>query len=208
MKRSLTPSFRSLLASVPAILLIASPLSGVRAEDSSVTGKESLVRSLQAPPAVRSFAPTSSTRSGYATKETTGGGKRSIAIVEVSVASQANVSLQSIRFKLDSTEPLNQTSWNQLNELAAALKELSGEGGAFLIEGHTCSLGEADHNNELSLARAEFIRDYLAGKGVPLRALKAIGCGEAEAEHDHVTPNSSESVLASYRKVMVHRIAE
>lgn len=129
-------------------------------------------------------------------------------MVDVAVAPQANVSLSNIRFKLGSTELLDETSVRQLDQLAAALKDLAGQGGRFLIEGHTCSKGDAERNDSLSYDRAEKVRGELIAKGVPASSLKAIGCGEAEAARAGVSNSSDEVVLGPYRKVMVHALAE
>jgi len=121
------------------------------------------------------------------------------------VDAEAKVSMP-IRFRLDSSDKLaDQASQQQLDELVKALQNpLPGQ--RFLIEGHTCVKGEVEHNNRLSIARANFVVGYLKDRGVPLSALEATGCGQAEAAKKQLQPTADESTLAPYRKVMLFRI--
>ncbi|MDQ6995750.1 MAG: OmpA family protein, partial [Mariprofundaceae bacterium] len=48
----------------------------------------------------------------------------------------------------------------------------------FRIEGHTDSLGDAKENQQLSLQRAESVRDFLIAAGVDAASIKALGYGE------------------------------
>ncbi len=48
------------------------------------------------------------------------------------------------------------------------------------IVGHTDSTGNDAINNPLSLARANSVRDYLAGRGVPAHSIRAEGRGSRE----------------------------
>lgn len=65
----------------------------------------------------------------------------------------------------------------QLTELAGALKSPRLAGQRFELAGHTDASGRAQRNRELSLARAEAVRDYLAGQGVDAAALGVEGHG-------------------------------
>lgn len=47
-----------------------------------------------------------------------------------------------------------------------------------LIEGHTDSTGSADYNRQLSLQRADSVRDYLAGRGIDGNRLATAGLGQ------------------------------
>jgi outer membrane protein OmpA-like peptidoglycan-associated protein len=51
-----------------------------------------------------------------------------------------------------------------------------------LIEGHTDSTGSSDYNLQLSQLRAESVRAYLVGNGVPAQQIRAIGYGETRPE--------------------------
>jgi len=48
----------------------------------------------------------------------------------------------------------------------------------FRIEGHTDSLGDGKENQQLSLQRAESVRDFLIAAGVDATSIKALGYGE------------------------------
>ncbi len=207
------PPFKS-MTFVALAMGLSFPLFSFSQESKGVTRSSEILRSLKKPKAKAGLTrsvfgnpKTTATRSGFVSRGANGK-TRSLEMVEVQVSSQANISLQSIRFKVNSTEPYDETSRTQLSELALALKTLAKDGGSFLIEGHTCSLGKSDHNNALSVKRAEFVRSYLVAQGVSSSALAAIGCGEAEAAKDKVSPDSSETILRPYRKVMIHRKVE
>lgn len=63
-----------------------------------------------------------------------------------------------------------------LDRLADVLKKESK--GQIVIEGHTDSIGSNAYNQALSQRRAEAVREYLIGRGVPAHQVSAIGKGE------------------------------
>jgi outer membrane protein OmpA-like peptidoglycan-associated protein len=95
-------------------------------------------------------------------------------------ASRKAVSFDNIFFKLDSTELRDDASRLQVEEIATTLKSPKLAGTRFLIEGHTCDLGEDAHNLKLSAKRAEAIRKLLIKRGVAKDRLASLGFGEAE----------------------------
>ncbi len=64
--------------------------------------------------------------------------------------------------------------------MAAALKKGRLQSRRFLIEGHTCDLGEAGYNLRLSARRADAIRLRLIAAGVAPGRLAVMGLGESE----------------------------
>ncbi len=172
--------------------------------EEEVISTEEIRRSVVEAEATRAWP---KTRAGYVFENSRSldADDRSIEIVAdtVRVDPDAHISLP-ITFALDSSTELTGNSSRQLEALANALKGMK-EGESYLIEGHTCVLGETDHNNRLSIARANFIVHSLIQRGVPARSLRAMGCGPAEAVKDGVSDDASEVVLAPYRKVMIHR---
>jgi len=56
------------------------------------------------------------------------------------------------------------------------------------IQGHTDSTGSPARNEELSLRRAEAVRDVLAGRGVNPRQMLVEGVGAARPIADNATP--------------------
>lgn len=53
------------------------------------------------------------------------------------------------------------------------------EGATITIEGFTDSAGPAEYNQRLGEARAESVRDYLAGQGLPADRMRTVSYGEA-----------------------------
>ena len=55
------------------------------------------------------------------------------------------------------------------------------------VAGHTCSIGTEDYNLGLSQRRADAVRDYLIGKGIPADRLTARGYGESQPVASNAT---------------------
>ena len=68
------------------------------------------------------------------------------------------------------------------------------------IQGHTDSTGSPAHNEELSLRRAEAVRDVLASRGVNPRQMLVEGDGAARPIADNTTPEGR----AANRRVELH----
>jgi outer membrane protein OmpA-like peptidoglycan-associated protein len=68
------------------------------------------------------------------------------------------------------------------------------------IQGHTDSTGSAAHNEELSLRRAQAVRDVLMGRGVRQEQMIVEGVGEARP----VADNTSAGGRARNRRVELH----
>lgn len=116
------------------------------------------------------------------------------AVVEAPKAAEPKVVVREhIRFASDSAE-LPTSARTRLNEVAAMLKN---DPRTLTIAGHTDSLGPAEPNQALSLARAEAVRAYLVEQGVAAERLKAVGMGE-----DHpVADNRKASGRAANRRI-------
>ena len=84
---------------------------------------------------------------------------------------------------------------SKLDEVAIALKQA--EGSQFVVEGHTDSVGSDSFNQELSVRRAQSVRDYLVDRGVPADKIKAVGFGKTRP----VTDNSTAEGRANNRRV-------
>lgn len=65
------------------------------------------------------------------------------------------------------------------------------------VQGHTCDLGEADYNRDLSARRAQAIKDYLVSQGIAADRLTPRGYGEDRPRF----PNDSEANRAKNRRV-------
>jgi OmpA-OmpF porin, OOP family len=67
----------------------------------------------------------------------------------------------------------------ELDRFAQGLAR-SAQTGSVVITGHTDRLGSAKGNQRLSLQRAESVKAYLVGQGVPAQRLSTRGAGAAE----------------------------
>jgi outer membrane protein OmpA-like peptidoglycan-associated protein len=118
------------------------------------------------------------------------------AFVQVPVVPEKQIAFR-LRFKLDSTELADAESDGLVTSIAKAMKELPDS--VFLLEGHTCDLGESAHNQSLSEARALRVRTLLGDLGIPSSRLLSVGLGESQSE----VPNTSESNRALNRRVVI-----
>lgn len=130
--------------------------------------------------------------SGKAMKRVTKGESQ---IVDASSA----ISFQNILFKLGTDELLDEKSIQQVRYIAEAMKRTNGVN--FLVEGHTCDLGDASNNKALSEKRATRIVNELIRLGVSDDRLQRLGFG---AENP-VVPNNSETNRQKNRRVMVYK---
>ncbi|MBL8744481.1 MAG: OmpA family protein, partial [Myxococcales bacterium] len=85
----------------------------------------------------------------------------------------------------------------KLNEVHKVLKD---QGSPKLrIEGHTDSVGSAEENRKLSLARADSVKAHLVSQGYPSDRIKTVGLGPDRP----VTDNSSAEGRANNRRVEI-----
>ncbi|MBA3548772.1 MAG: OmpA family protein [Nannocystis sp.] len=86
----------------------------------------------------------------------------------------------------------------KLSEVAAAL--LKGDPDAtFVVEGHTDSQGKADANKELSVNRANSVREYLVGHGIASDRITSAGHGPDRP----IADNKSAENRANNRRVEI-----
>jgi OOP family OmpA-OmpF porin len=74
---------------------------------------------------------------------------------------------------------------SQLDALLTKLKSLNWT--AMTVVGHTDSTGPAAYNQGLSERRAESVKSYLVGQGLPAAAIQASGQGESKPVADNAT---------------------
>ena len=124
-------------------------------------------------------------------------------------ASKKFVSFDNIFFKFDSAELRDRASELIVDDIAGALKSPKLKDAVFLIEGHTCDLGEDEYNFDLSARRAEAIRQMLIKRGISSKRLVALGFGESEIV-DPVkrsdTPGEAETRRMKSRRVVLRRL--
>jgi outer membrane protein OmpA-like peptidoglycan-associated protein len=119
--------------------------------------------------------------------------------VAVKVDADTGYGFQNIQFCIDSAELTGATTTLQLAEIAKAMQAAGTE--KFLIEGHTCDLGDEAHNLALSQNRALAVKAELTRLGVPPDRLQVIGFGES----DPVVDNTNESTRTQNRRVQIFR---
>ncbi len=119
--------------------------------------------------------------------------------IAVKVDADTACTFQNIQFRIDSAELVGSTTFAQLAEIAKGMTAAGTEN--FLIEGHTCDLGDTVHNLTLSQQRALAVKTALAGLGVPAARLQIIGFGENEP----VAANTDEAARSQNRRVQIFR---
>lgn len=124
-------------------------------------------------------------------------------------ASKKAVTFENLFFKLDSADFRDRASELQVDDIAAALKSPNLKDGAFLIEGHTCDIGEDEYNMKLSALRAETIRQMLIRRGISGDRLVVLGFGEKELVErvkDSDTAAKAETKRMKSRRVVLRRL--
>jgi len=102
--------------------------------------------------------------------------------------------LRGVTFGLNSAE-LAPQSKKTLDQEVAKLK--ADPNMKVVIQGHTCSLGSASYNQQLSESRAKAVMDYFIAQGIDPDRLEAEGRGEA----DPIASNATEAGRAQNRRV-------
>jgi len=106
-----------------------------------------------------------------------------------------------IPFEFDSSA-LQAQATAQLKQLRSALTSEALSKDQFVVAGHTDARGSAQHNQQLSMRRAEAVKRYLVDNGVAAERLQAVGYG---SEHLAV-PDRPED--ASNRRVEIRNLGE
>jgi outer membrane protein OmpA-like peptidoglycan-associated protein len=116
--------------------------------------------------------------------------------VMIPIAPEKQIAFR-LHFKKDSTDLADEASQQQVSKIAQAMKELPDA--VFLLEGHTCDLGEPGYNQHLSEARALQVRTLLGTFGIAANRLLSVGQGETQCE----VPNTSEFNRSLNRRVVI-----
>ncbi len=101
-----------------------------------------------------------------------------------------------VNFDRDSAV-IDQASQAVLDTAAASILE---QPAAVEVLGYTDNSGSEEHNLTLSQERADAVRNYLIGEGVPADSLTATGKGEA----DPIADNSTAEGRAKNRRIELH----
>lgn len=101
-----------------------------------------------------------------------------------------------INFNTGSAQ-IQSNSYTLLNNIYTQL--LTSEGLKVKLVGHTDNTGNPDKNRDLSLQRANSVRDYLIKKGIPSNRFETDGRGDSEP----LNSNSNEAEKAENRRVEI-----
>ena len=120
-------------------------------------------------------------------------------IVEIQVDADTETRFTNILFAFNSDRLEGAGTHAQLAEIAQAMKLAGTE--LFLVEGHTCDLGDTTYNKDLSQRRAEAVVAALAALQVPRGRLDAIGFGEEKP----LDPATNDTAREKNRRVQIYR---
>lgn len=124
---------------------------------------------------------TSNTSTSTSTSGSTSGSVS--ASVENEVTSALKDAFVNVSFETGKSV-LKSSSYPSLDELADVLKKTNW---GLKLEGHTDSTGDANFNLTLSKKRAEAVKNYLIGKGIPASRISAEGFGSSKPIADNKT---------------------
>lgn len=101
-----------------------------------------------------------------------------VQIVNEHISLEADALFKFDKWKLEDMLPAGRV---KLDELAAKLLEWEARGDSrVMLTGHTDRYGDDMYNMNLSMLRAQTVRQYLIDKGVTARTLTATGAGESQ----------------------------
>jgi len=200
-----TPLAKSTFAAtVLASWMMAGPLLAEQDNYTDLTGQEvtedELVSALQIP--VRGIGAGCAVFQEEMTRMTRGIGTLPTTAAEVPALQTMKSAGLSATFDLDSAQ-LTPLAKEQFKTVAEALNSNSLANQCFQIAGHTCDLGDAEHNMELSRERADAVKNYLVAQGVDPERLITTGYGETSP----IVPNTSEEQRRKNRRVEVGALA-
>jgi outer membrane protein OmpA-like peptidoglycan-associated protein len=181
------------MKTLPLLIALLSLTSALVAADPGIISAEELGKKWKRTKSIT--APVEKLRKGL-TVETGGAPAQTM---EVKVDADTEERFQNIQFALDSDRLEGAATFAQLTEIAKAMQMAGTE--KFLIEGHTCDLGDGGHNLGLSQKRALAVKAYLAGQGVAPERLQIIGFGP----QDPLVANTSEPARQQNRRVQIFR---
>ena len=101
---------------------------------------------------------------------------------------------ENVRFKINSTE-LTEESKQHLNEVKGVMDR--NDRLIVALTGHTCNLGAETLNKDLSVGRANIVKDYLIAQGVDANRITVSGEGEASP----IDTNATEEGRKNNRRV-------
>ncbi|UII19076.1 PorP/SprF family type IX secretion system membrane protein [Fulvivirga ligni] len=113
---------------------------------------------------------------------------------EVLTPEEKKIMAQTVRFELNS-DNLDKESKAFLDKVYSIVQKYPQFD--ITLTGHTCNLGEESYNHDLSVKRAEIVREYLSDRGVDKERIKTIGKGEISP----IASNDTETGKRTNRRV-------
>ncbi|WP_207427207.1 OmpA family protein [Pedobacter sp. SYSU D00535] len=108
----------------------------------------------------------------------------------------AGKNFKNIQFEFNSAV-LKTSSYESLEQIAATMK--SYPNAKFIIAGHSSAEGSTEHNESLSVDRANAVKTFLVNAGVKDTNLATVGFGERQP----ISANTSEASRAVNRRVEI-----
>lgn len=102
----------------------------------------------------------------------------------LAVAPAATLVLEGVHFDFDKAV-IRPADYARLDEDVEALRKWGDVN--VEVAGHTCNIGTDAYNLGLSQRRANAVREYLIGKGIPAERLTAKGYGESRPAYSNAT---------------------
>jgi OOP family OmpA-OmpF porin len=109
------------------------------------------------------------------------------ALSEKPSGSSVNATFQNIEFEFGSSK-LTKQAYDLLDQIYAILNNNSTAWTKIIVSGHTDNIGPKSVNQQLSIARAQAVKDYLVKKGISASAITVAGYGEDKPIASNDTP--------------------
>jgi len=109
------------------------------------------------------------------------------ALSEKPSGSSVNATFQNIEFEFGSSK-LTKQAYDLLDQIYAILNNNSTAWTKIIVSGHTDNIGPKSVNQQLSVARAQAVKDYLVKKGISASAITVAGYGEDKPIASNDTP--------------------
>lgn len=116
-----------------------------------------------------------------------------------SLMDKANFKFKNIQFEFNSAV-LKTSSYEVLDQISTEIKKVPSA--KFVINGHSSAEGTPEHNQSLSLDRANSVKSYLVNSGVDSDNLNTTGYGESKP----IAKNDTEASRALNRRVEIKTV--